>query len=96
MPEYNFPGKIYDLQPSVESYRPPEYGKKIPRFRAFNPLIHQETNYAQFDYSTYGSAMRNNSSNRVLQNPKVETARSIVNEKPIFKGMGYKKSNIFS
>lgn len=96
-----FPGKIYDSPPQVE-YELPKHTKKAPRNEIFNPLT-GETQTIKVEKKRFGGALTtgyNPDENRGISN-KIGNIRNpqeapVVNPLPIFKGMGYKKSSIFS
>ena len=84
-PEY-FPGKINDATASPEVYRLPEYRKKAPRYTSYNPLIHQAINFRKLD---------ENKDRVGLASPMYARTPVQMLDKPIYRGMGYKKSSIF-
>ena len=97
-----FPGKIYDSPPQVE-YELPKYTKKAPRNQIFNPLtgeartVNIETNKV---YNPYISDHPQTDGPFILTEKigksKKQLDIPVNNPPPIFKGMGYKKSSIFS
>ncbi|OMJ66773.1 hypothetical protein SteCoe_36267 [Stentor coeruleus] len=93
-----FPGKIYDSPPQIQ-YEPPKNTKKAPRTQIFNPLTFETQSVdskftgppsvpvgiVREEFRVVDKAAKSN-------NGDLPVANSL----PIYKGMGYKKSSIFT
>lgn len=93
-----FPGKIYDSPPQVQ-YEPPKNTKKAPRTQIFNPLTF-ETQSIDSKFSSPPSVPVGivREEFRIVDKIGKSTNGDIpvANPLPIYKGMGYKKSSIFT
>ena len=95
-----FPGKIYDSPAPVE-YELPKHTKKAPKHQIFNPLTGEARTIIvekQQFYNAYPTDKAENGFNITEKIGKSKNPAEIPadNPPPIFKGMGYKKSSIFT
>jgi hypothetical protein len=92
-----FPGKIYD-SPAQMQYELPKNTKKAPKTQLFNPLTHESISVNDILASPEekGGRIKEVKLTEKIGKESVLENGSMNNPMPIYKGMGYKKSNIFT